>query len=189
VRRPLPRQATGLAWAALGYFVLAWVLWLFHDRYLLPLVVIVTALRLGAAGLQRSWPALVGVAMFVVVSVVGTWDHLQYSRALWDAVRWAQQRGIPDRDLDGGYIVNGWLQYAHPERATRAPNGDVLVPWVTGGPLPRFRITNVVPAGTRVLHVVPYRRILARSGSLYVVDRRSHQSGRLRPSNTTDRSP
>jgi hypothetical protein len=172
VRRRLPRPATGLAWAALGYVVLTGALWLFYDRYMLPLVVIVTALRLGTVGIQRLWPAWLGVALFAVISVVGTWDHLQYSRALWDTVSWARQRGIPDRDLDGGYVVNGWLQYAHPEHAARAPNGDVLVSWVNGGPLPRFGIANVVPAGTRVLHVVPYRRILARSGTLYVVDRR-----------------
>jgi Dolichyl-phosphate-mannose-protein mannosyltransferase len=176
VRSRPPRQATGLAWAALGYFVLTSVLWLFYDRYLLPLVVIVTALRLGTVRIQQTLLALVGVAVFVVISVVGTWDHLQYNRALWDAVSWARQRGIPDRDLDGGYVVNGWLQYAHPEHARRAPNGDVLVPWVNDGLLPRFGITNVVPAGTRVLHVLPYRRILGHSGSLYVVDRRAGAS-------------
>jgi Dolichyl-phosphate-mannose-protein mannosyltransferase len=189
VQRRLPRPAMGLAWAALGYFVLTGALWLFYDRYMLPLVVIVTALRLGTMGIQRVWPALLGVALFAAISGVGTRDHLEYGRALWDAVRWARQTGIPDRDLDGGYVVNGWRFYAHPEHATRAPNGDIQVPWVNGGPLPRFGIVTVVPAETRVLHVVPYRRILARSGSLYVVDRHPHQSGRLRPSNTTDRSP
>jgi hypothetical protein len=171
-RSKVPGAATGLAWGALGYFVLGAALWLFYDRYMLPLVILVSALCVATAGIERRRLALAGVALLAILSLVGTWDHLQYSRALWDAVSWARQRGIPDRDLDGGYIVNGWLQYSHPEHAARAPNGDVLVPWVNGGPLLRFGITTVVPAGTRVLHVLPYRRILARSGSLYVLDRR-----------------
>jgi hypothetical protein len=67
-------------------------------------------------------------------------------------------------------VVNGWLQYAHPEHATRAPDGDVRVPDVNGGEPPRYRIGNDVPPGSRLLHAVRYRRILAPSGSIYVVD-------------------
>jgi hypothetical protein len=169
-RRP-SREARGLAWGALGYFVLTALLWMFYDRYLLPLVVIVAALRLGTSGITRPRLALAGVALLATLSGVGTWDHLQYSRALWDAVGWARRAGIADGAIDGGYIVNGWLQYAHPEHATRAPDGDVKVPDVNGGERPRYRIGNDVPQGTRVLHTVTYRRLLAPSGSIYVVDR------------------
>lgn len=175
-RRP-PREARSLAWGALGYFVLTAVLWMFYDRYLLPLVVIVAALRLGTVGILRPRLALVGVALLATISGVGTWDHLQYSHALWDAVGWARRAGIEDRDLDGGYVVNGWLQYAHPEHATRAPDGDVQVPAVNGGEPPRYRIGNDVPPGARVLHVVSYRRILAPSGRIYVVDRTPGPTG------------
>ena len=168
-RRP-PREARSLAWGALGYVVLTAALWMFYDRYLLPLVVIVTALRLATVGLARPRLALVGVVMLATISGVGTWDHLQYSHALWDAVGWARRAGIEDRALDGGYVVNGWLQYAHPEHATRAPDGDVRVPDVNGGEPPRYRIGNDVLPGSRLLHAVRYRRILAPSGSIYVVD-------------------
>jgi hypothetical protein len=169
-RRP-PREAWSLAWGALGYFVLTAALWMFYDRYLLPLVVIVTALRLATAGIARPRLAVAGVALLAAVSGVGTWDHLQYSHALWDAVGWARRAGIEDRDLDGGYVVNGWLQYAHPEHAARAPDGDVRVPGVNGGEPSRYRIGNNVPPGARVLHAVSYRRILAPSGRIHVVDR------------------
>ena len=169
-RRP-PREAGSLAWGALGYFVLTAVLWMFYDRYLLPLVVIVATLHLATVGIARPQLALAGVALLATISGVGTWDHLQYSHALWEAVGWARRAGIEDRALDGGYVVNGWLQYAHPEHAPRAPDGDVRVPWVNGGEPPRYRIGNDVPPGTRVLHVVRYRRVLAPSGSIYVVDR------------------
>ena len=169
-RRPRG-EASSLAWAALGYFALSTVLWLFYDRYVLPLVVIVTALRLSLAGIPRRRLALAGVAMFVAISGVGTWDHLQYSRALWEAVAWARQAGIEERQLDGGYVVNGWLQYAHPEHATRAPNGDVRVPGVNGGDALRYGIVKRVPPGAYVLHAVTYQRIIAPSGRIYVVDR------------------
>ena len=171
VRRRPPCEARSLAWGALGYFVLTAVLWMFYDRYLLPLVVIVAALRLGTVGIPRPRLALVGVALLATISGVGTWDHLRYSHALWDAVGWARRAGIADRELDGGYVVNGWLQYAHPEHAARGPHGDVRVPGVNGGEPPRYRIGNDVPPGGRVLHVAPYRRILAPSGRIYVVDR------------------
>jgi hypothetical protein len=169
-RRP-SREARSLAWGALGYFVLTTVLWMFYDRYLLPLVVIVAAVRLGTSGIARPRLALAGVALLASISVVGTRDHLQYSHALWDAVGWARRAGIEDGAIDGGYIVNGWLQYAHPEHATRAPDGDVKVPDVNGGERPRYRIGNDVPVGARVLHTVTYRRLLAPSGSIHVVDR------------------
>lgn len=169
-KRP-PGEARSLAWGGLGYFVLSTVLWLFYDRYVLPLVVIVAALRLGTAGIPRLRLALVGVAMLATISGVGTWDHLQYSHALWEAVAWARQAGIEERQLDGGYVVNGWLQYAHPEHATRGPNGDVQVPGVNGGEELRYGIVKRVPTGARVLHAVTYRRIIAPSGSIYVIER------------------
>jgi Dolichyl-phosphate-mannose-protein mannosyltransferase len=171
VRRRPSRAARGLAWGALGYFVLTAGLWMFYDRYLLPLVVIVAALRLATSGIARPRLALAGVALLAAISVVGTWDHLQYSRALWDAVGWARRAGIEDGEIDGGYIVNGWLQYAHPEHATHAPDGDVKVRDVNGGERPRYRIGNDVLHGTRVLHTVPYRRLLAPSGNIYIIDR------------------
>ena len=174
---PLARQGLGgkagsLAWGALGYFAMSTVLWLFYDRYVLPLVVIVIALRLGAAGIPRRGLAIAGVALLGAISVLGTWDHLQYNRAVWAAVAWARQAGIEDRQLDGGYVINGWLQYAHPEHAPRAPTGDVQVSDVNGGPKGRYGIVKRLPAEGRVLHAVPYRRILAPSGRISVVDRR-----------------
>ena len=180
VRRRSAGDASILAWGALGYFVLSSALFLSYDRYALPLVVLVAALRLGTVGIRRPGLALFGVAMLAIVSGVGTWDHLRYSHALWDAVGWAQQAGIEARDLDGGYVVNGWLQYAHSEHAARGPTGDVRVPWINVRETLRYGIVNRAPAGARVLHEVAYRRILAPSGRIYVIDRIPGASGSLR---------
>ncbi len=129
------------------------------------------ALRVGIAGISRRRLALGGLAVFVAISLLGTWDHLRYNRAFRDAVAWARRAGIEPRQLDGGYVVNGWLQYAHPDQAARAPNGDVLVPGVNGGPVLRYGIVKALSPGVRVLHAVPYRRLLAPLGHIYVVDR------------------
>jgi hypothetical protein len=179
LRRRPPSETSSLAWGALGYFVLGSALWLSYDRYALPLVVLVAALRLGTVGIRRPGLALAGVAMLAIVSGVGTWDHLRYSQALWDAVGWARRAGIEARELDGGYVVNGWLQYAHPEHAARAPDGSVRVPWITVNETLRYGIVNRAPAGARVLHEVAYWRILAPAGRIYVIDQ---MPGRPAPS-------
>jgi hypothetical protein len=50
---------------------------------------------------------------------------------------------------DGGYVVNGWLQYAHPEHAHLDSEG-VSVPWVNGGEsLPCRTRTQHLRAGTK----------------------------------------
>jgi hypothetical protein len=168
-RRP-PVEARSLVWGAVGYSLLATALWLFYDRYALPLVVLVLALRLGTVGIRRPRLALAGVATLAIISGIGTWDHLQYNRALWDAVAWTRQAGIGAWELDGGYVINGWLQYAHPEQAAHAPDGGLRVPWITVHGTLRYGIVNRAPVRARVLHEVAYRRILGSSGRLYVVD-------------------
>lgn len=169
-RRPSGAVST-LAWGALGYFAMGTLLWLFYDRYVLPMVVMVAALQVGTVGIPRRRLALAGLAVLAAISFLGTWDHLRYNHAFWGAVAWARQAGVDTGQLDGGYVVNGWLEYAHAEHAARGPNGDVQVPGVNGGPEPRYGIVKVVPPGAHVLHVVPYRRVLAPSGRIYVIDR------------------
>jgi hypothetical protein len=171
VRRRPSGAVSALAWGALGYFAMGTLLWLFYDRYALPLVVMVAALRMGTVGAPRRRLAVAGLALLLAVSLVGTWDHLRYNRAVWAAVAWARQAGIAPGQLDGGYVVNGWLEYAHPEHATRGPKGDVQVPGVNGGAPRRYGIVKVVPPGGQVLRAVPYRRLMAPSGRIYVVDR------------------
>jgi hypothetical protein len=171
-RGDLAKEAMPLVWGLAGYFTLMAVLWLFYDRYVLPLVAMVVALRLGTRPLVRPKLAMLGLCAFATVSMVGTWEHLQYNRALWNAVSWAQRTGVAQRELDGGYVVNGWLLYAHPEHARRTSTGDVLVPWINEGVMmQRYAILNGVPAGVRILHTERYRRLLAPSGTLYVVER------------------
>jgi hypothetical protein len=71
------------------------------------------------------------------------------------------------------YVVNGWLQYAHPENAKKDAKGYVQVAKVnvkekdTGV---RYRLTNAAEPEWTVLNRIPYQQWMGRSGAIYVVD-------------------
>src|SRR5688572_25565062 len=168
--RRLDTPDTFLLLQMFGQFLLVALLWLFYDRYALVLVpvALVLALRGGPIVRPRITGALVIVG--VLVSLVGVRDHLEYNRALWTAVAHLEAMGIKPADFDGGYIVNGWLQYAHPERARRDPAGSVQVPGVNSSAATSlYRISNRATPEWKVIASVPYRRWATRSGSVYVL--------------------
>jgi len=126
------------------------------------------------AGGVSPRPALVlgCAALFGGLSFVGVHDHLQYNQALWQAVDTLRQRGVPDSDIDGGYVVNGWLHYAHPENAPRDAQGNILVPGLTTkiNPL-RYQIANCPSPTRRLVTTIAYRRWLGRSGTICILER------------------
>jgi MFS family permease len=169
-RRPGREQAF-FWWLIAGDFLLIALLWLFYDRYALPLLPLFMAVLLSTGELHRPRLAVILVSVMGLYSFIGVRDHLSYNRALWQAVDVAL-RYTSISQIDGGYIVNGWLQYAHPENAPRDENGAVAVPMmnVEGGTSP-YRITNHPLSGYRVIRSIPYRRWLGRSGSIYLLER------------------
>ena len=66
--------------------------------------------------------------------------------------------------------MNGWLQYAHPERARRDPTGAVQVPGVNVSATTLYRISNRARPGWMVVASVPYTRWATRSGRVYVLE-------------------
>lgn len=170
VRRP-DAPDMFLVLTVLGQLVLISLLWLFHDRYALVLIPAGLVLTLRGGPLVR--PRLAGalIMAFAIASLVGVRDHLAYNRALWTAVAHLESIGVPPADFDGGYVVNGWLQYAHPERARRDPAGAVQVPNVNVLATTRYRISNRVIGGWNVVTSVPYTRWAGRSGRVYVLER------------------
>jgi hypothetical protein len=200
LRWPRPEEAFFL-WTILGHVALLGVLWLFYDRYALPLVPPVIlglfacrprgALRspeeepalarsappgkdaggawVGTPGRDAARPAppeldegprpgnvpparprlRLGVAavvltVFGALTLIGVRDHLAYNAALWQAV--AETRALPgakDSEIDGGYMVTGWLQYAHPENAHRNDKGRIVIPWFNSATLVlRYQVAN-----------------------------------------------
>jgi hypothetical protein len=159
-----------LLWLAAGQFLLMAILWLFYDRYVFVLIPPIMVLMLAGRKLARPMIAAAFVGLMAAVSLVGTRDHLTFNNALWQAVAWLRQEGIPISQIDGGYIVNGWLQYAHPQNAPRDQQGKVSVPMIhTKGTL-RYRISNIPLMGWRVLRIIPYQRWMGRSGAIYILE-------------------
>jgi hypothetical protein len=159
-----------LLWLAAGQFLLMAILWLFYDRYALVLIPVILVLMLAGRRLARPMTAAAFVGFMAAVSLVGTRDHLTFNNALWQAVAWLQQEGIPRSQFDGGYVVNGWLQYAHPQYAARDEKGHISVPMIHTRETLRYRISNIPLTGWRVLQAVPYRRWMGRSGAIYILE-------------------
>ena len=156
-----------------GHFLLIALIWLINDRYALVLVPYAIAVLLAAR--PRLHRATAGACLMIalIVTIAGIRDHLSYNRALWAAVDTLHQSGVPSRDINGGYVVNGWLQYVHPEHAYRNARGNIEIPWVNGDNLRPYEISNGVPEGSHVLQTFGYERWLGPSGHIYVL-KRSH---------------
>ena len=168
-------------WAFLGHAALIALVWLLYDRYALVLVPFGIAILLAARPRVNRIVAVCGLTCFLLLSLVGIRDHLSYNRALWRAVDVLRRSRAPRSETNGGYVVNGWLQYAHPEHAHRDSEGRVSVPWVNSGESLPYRIANAAPPGWDEIGRVPYMRWLASSGSLFVLHRASPPGGRPAP--------
>ena len=154
-----------------GHFLLIALIWLINDRYALVLVPYAIAVLLAARPPLHRATAAFGLVIVMIVTIAGIRDHLSYNRALWAAVDALHQAGVPERDINGGYIVNGWLQYVHPERAYRNARGNIEIPWVNGDNVLPYEIANDVAVGSHVLRTFGYERWLGPSGHVYVLKR------------------
>jgi hypothetical protein len=160
-----------LIWMLAGHAGLIAVLSLIHDRYVLVLIPIAVALLLTPRPSLNVRATVGGLALFALIGAAGITDHLNYNRALWSAVGALDRAGVSPRDVDAGYIVNGWRQYAHPDQAPRGPDGAVDVPWINGAVELPYAVANTVPDGWTEMHRFPYRRWLGPAGAVYTLRR------------------
>jgi hypothetical protein len=154
----------------LGFAVLGAVLWLIGDRYALIFVPLFIALVLAAKPSLSVRAAGLAIACYALFTAAGVRDHLQYNSALWSAVE-TLRPSVPDSEINGGYVVNGWLQYAHPQQAHHDADGNVDVPWVNGVYDPPYAIANGIIDGWEVLQTIGYNRWLGPAGKIYVLRR------------------
>jgi Dolichyl-phosphate-mannose-protein mannosyltransferase len=171
VRRPAVPD-TFLLLQIVGQFLLIGLLWLFFDRYALALVPVAMVLALRGGPIVRPRVTAALIVAMGLVALVGVRDHLAYNRALWMAVEHLQSIGIAAADFDGGYVVNGWLQWAHPEHARRDAAGAVAVPEVNVSATVPYRISNQAKPGWKVVASFPYTRWVGRSERVYVLEQR-----------------
>jgi hypothetical protein len=160
-------------WWLLGVLILVTaVLWLATDRYILAFLAPAMALVLGRSA-RVSWPrGAVALGLFAAIGVVAVHDRLNAERAIWAAISDLRQGGVSVSEIDAGYVVNGWLQYAHPEHAHRNAAGNVDVPFVNGDALLPWVVAASPLPDTDVVREYPFGRIGRAPGSVFVLRRR-----------------
>jgi hypothetical protein len=160
-----------LLWNVAAQVLLAALLWLTYDRYGLVFVPLAAALVLCRQPPLRLGLTIAGTAVYGVIAVAGAHDHLQYNRAVWSAVADLRRSGIPPAAIDGGYVVNGWLQYLHPDEAYRDRSGRIIVPMVNDDAELPYTIADRPKHDVAVIATYPYSTWLRPSGEIYVLKR------------------
>ncbi len=140
-------------------------LWLYYDRYYVVLLpsLIYLALRLTLkTGFSRvlAWS---GVAVLSFVSISGTWDALRFNQACAEAFDYLRATGVPAAEIDAGYSLTGWVQYAHPENLPPGANPAEDAPWVTSLKELPYVVSNTPLPGHDVLKEISW------SGSLWAI--------------------
>lgn len=81
----------------------------YFDRYLLPVLPLLTLALLGSRPLERVGPGLVvPLALMGLFSVAGTHDHMAFNRARYTALDGLMNNGVAATEIDGGMDFNGW---------------------------------------------------------------------------------
>jgi hypothetical protein len=96
------------------------------DRYFFPCVLGI-AIALGARAarfptIERPWLPLAAALPLCWFSTAGVHDYFRWNDARWKAVALAEADGGRPERIDGGYEVNGWLNYDASVRRVR-PDG------------------------------------------------------------------
>jgi hypothetical protein len=141
----------------IAYLVLANVLWMYNDRYLIVLLPVVVALALGwrQQGAEVPRLAWIPIVIFAAVAVVGTRDALRFNQSLHDSWQSLVDSGVPPSDIDAGYVWNGWWLYAHPENLAEGQTVQD-VPWITTGRRSTYILSKSVLTGYDVIREVAW---------------------------------
>ncbi len=141
----------------IAYVLVANVLWMYNDRYLIVLLPIVVALALGGRqhGAEAPRLAWIAMAVFATVAVVGTRDALRFNQSVRDSWQALVDSGVRPSDIDAGYAWTGWWLYAHPENIS----GGLTVkdvPWITSKRRPTYILAKSPITGYDVVREVAW---------------------------------
>jgi hypothetical protein len=81
---------------------------------------------LASQGLEKKSWITFGACILLLISLTGTWDNLQLSKATQKAFEWLREQGIPIAEIDAGYPLNGWHLYVHPENLAPGETPGVM---------------------------------------------------------------
>ena len=141
----------------IAYLLVANVLWMYNDRYLIVLLPVVVALALGGRQHGAEVPRLAWIAMaiFATVAVVGTRDALRFNQSVRDSWQALVDSGVRPSDIDAGYAWNGWSLYAHPENLAKGLTVQD-VPWITSNRRPTYILSKSALDGYDVAREVAW---------------------------------
>jgi len=132
-------------------------LWLYNDRYYLPLApTIACAAALWATRVRA--PAVfasVLLALLWIVAVTGTRDMLDVNETVARAAADLETAGVPPWEVDAGWALNGWRLWAHPERLPPGITREYGVPFVTSKTPTAYAISSVLLPDHDVVRVLP----------------------------------
>jgi hypothetical protein len=152
--------------------VLFEALWLYYDRYYLPLLPAWMALLVARL---RSTKMVVnvgtaGVLLWGTIAVTGTIDQFRYLATVIEARDWLLRQGVAAAHIDAGYALNGWWLYAHAAGGPPSRGREPEVPWVTGSFVLPYKIANVAEPSYAVLRSFRRPMLWAASDTLYVLE-------------------
>ena len=170
--RSVRKPATVLLLNSLLQGLLLGVLWLFYDRYYLPLLPGVIALLMGALRPTRAVTiiGLIGVLLWGAIAVSGTMDQFHLQETVAEAHARLLRQGVTPENIDAGYAMNGWWLYAHARSGPPRRGHEPEVPWITGWTLLPYRIAGAAESPYTVVYRVPWRPLWARSDAVYVLE-------------------
>jgi hypothetical protein len=148
------------------------VLWLFYDRYYLPLLPGVMALLIGLLRPTRAVKVLgiAGVLLWGIIAISGTIDLFRCNMTVAEARAWLLRQGVAPEHIDAGYALNGWWLYAHarnePPRRGREPD----VPWITGWTVLPYKIAGAADPSYAVVRSFRWRTLWAALDTVYVLE-------------------
>jgi Dolichyl-phosphate-mannose-protein mannosyltransferase len=152
--------------------VLFEALWLYYDRYYLPLLPGCTALlvaRLRSTKMVVN-VGTVGVLLWGTIAVTGTIDQFRYLGTVIAARDWLLRQGVAAAHIDAGYALSGWWLYAHAPDGPPSGGREPEVPWVTGWPVLPYKIANVADPSYGVVRSFHRPMLWAASDTLYVLE-------------------
>jgi len=148
------------------------VLWLYYDRYYLPLLPGFTTLLLAHLRPTKVMitVGMAGVLLWGTIAVTGTIDYFRYNLTVVEARDWLLRQGVAAVHIDAGYALNGWWLYAHNSTGRPSRGREPDVPWVTGWPPLPYKIANVAEPSYAVVRSFRRQMLWAASDTIYVLE-------------------
>lgn len=136
---------------------------LYWDDYLLPFVPAAILGSLEATQQLRLGRglAILSLSALAVFSVLSERDYFAWAGARWQAGERLLARGVPLREIDGGFEWNGWMLYEHAMEETRGDPAARTDVWAWQRVLqPRYLLAFSILPEAEVVDRVSYAALL-----------------------------